>query len=509
MNVNVVLAAICSLITTSAAAQDAQPPTSVPTTQAATQPASQPTSRPTTSQAMQEQKREAEIKEELAGQTAREAESKLEEIREEQEQAEREAERAVFPQAAQKKLERLDFEAAHEQRRKELSALRLRYAKELRRAAEEKEAAETRRNEVAATLQSLDQLTPEQRTQKAEELESVADEPQQRAANLRSAADAEQAKESRYQKLQSELAAQLAELEAEPASEERDERMSRLRQAIAQAEQLIDNQRLVAYAIRDQAVAVQAVGDEYRREAEALRAANRRFWVEHAYILNIARILAVTIGIVLGINLLTWLVANAFSAVAARLRREAAIPGVKRARTIIYFARSIVKLLVWVFALVTIMAEFGISPGQSAGALGVIGLVLAGMFQQLVIDFVKGIDIAAGGHYFIGDFIQVAGESGHVLAIQVKYTVLRTPSGQILNIPNGQCIPSRRFPSGYVDNYVDTPVPGDVDVEQAKAALADVGRLLNERVEAVKQKPEFVSTSRDGSTIYILSLIHI
>ena len=323
------------------------------------------------------------------------------------------------------------------------------------------------------------------------------------------AADAERAKESHYQKLQSELAKQLAELEAEPSSKERDERMSRLRQAIAQAEQLIDNQRLVAYAIRDQTAAVQAIADEYRREAEALRAANRRFWVEHAYILNIARILAVTIGIVLGINLLSWLVAGTFSAVASRLRREGAIPGAKRARTLIYFARSIAKLLVWVFALVTIMAEFGISPGQSAGALGVIGLVLAGMFQQLVIDFVKGIDIAAGGHYFIGDFVEVAGEAGHVLAIQVKYTVLRTPSGQVLSIPNGKCIPSRRFPSGYVDNYVDTPVPADVDVEQAKAALADVGRLLNERVEAVKQKPEFVSTSRDGSTIYIRTLVRV
>ncbi|HUU95244.1 MAG TPA: mechanosensitive ion channel domain-containing protein [Phycisphaerae bacterium] len=509
MNANLAVAAICLLIATSTVAQEAQPPTSVPTAQAATQPTTQPTSRPTTSQAVQEQKREAEIKEELADETARQAESKLEEIREEQEQAEREAERAVFPRAAQAKLERLEFEEAYEERRKELSALRLRYAQELRHAAEEKEAAEARQHEAEATLAALDQLTPEQRTQKAEELESAARGPQQRADDLRSTADAERAKVSQYQKLQSELAEQLGELETELAAEQRDEQMAQLRRALAQAEQLIDNQRLVAYAIQDQAGAVRAISDEYRREAEALRAANRRFWVEHAYILNIARILAVTIGVVLGMNLLAWLVANVFSTVARRLRREAATAGIKRAQTLIYFVRSIAKLLVWVFALVTILTEFGISPGQSAGALGVIGLVLAGMFQQLVIDFVKGIDIAAGGHYFIGDFIEVAGSSGHVLAIQVKYTVLRTPSGQVLNIPNSKCIPSRRFPSGYVDNYVDTPVPADANVEQAKAVLCDVGRLLNERVEAVKQRPEFVSTSRDGSTIYIRTLVRV
>ena len=512
MYASIAVAAIGLLITTSTAAQDPPPPGDPPTqatSQTATQPATQPTSQPTTSQAVREQKREAEIKEELADETAREAESKLEEIREEQKQAEREAERAVFPQAAQAKLERLEFEEAYEERRKELSALRLRYAHELRRAAEEKEAAQKRKDEAEATLASLDQLTPEQRTQKAEELESAAGGPQQLADDLRSAADTEEAKVGRYQKLQAELAERLGEFEAEPPTEQRDEYVARLRRGLAQAEQIIDNQRLVAYAIRDQAGAVQTITDEYRREAEALRAANRRFWVEHAYIMNIAWILATVVGIILGINLLAWLAANVFSVVARRLRREAAAAGVKRAQTLIYFARSIVKLLVWVFAVVTILAEFGISPGQSAGALGVIGLVLAGMFQQLVVDFVKGIDIAAGGHYFIGDFIEVSGNSGHVLAIQVKYTVLRTPSGQVLNIPNSKCIPSRRFPSGYVDNYVDTPVPVDTDVKQAKAALDVVGRLLNERVEAVKQRPEFVSTSQDGSTIYIRTLVRV
>ncbi len=114
----------------SAAAQDVPPPgepSTQATSQTATQPATQPTSQPTTSQAVREQKREAEIKEELADETAREAEPKLEEIREEQEEVEREAERAVFPQAAQAKLERLEVEEAYEERQKELSALRLRY----------------------------------------------------------------------------------------------------------------------------------------------------------------------------------------------------------------------------------------------------------------------------------------------------------------------------------------------------------------------------------------------
>ncbi|MCZ6816195.1 MAG: hypothetical protein O7F76_05790 [Planctomycetota bacterium] len=51
--------------------------------------------------------------------------------------------------------------------------------------------------------------------------------------------------------------------------------------------------------------------------------------------------------------------------------------------------------------------------------------------------------------------------------------------------------PLPALPSGYEDNYVDTPVPADADVKQGKAALDEVGRMMNERLEAVKQRPLF------------------
>jgi hypothetical protein len=36
----------------------------------------------------------------------------------------------------------------------------------------------------------------------------------------------------------------------------------------------------------------------------------------------------------------------------------------------------------------------------------------------------------------------------------VKYTRIRSLSGQEFNIPNSRCVPSRRFPDGFVSNYV-------------------------------------------------------
>ena len=134
-----------------------------------------------------------------------------------------------------------------------------------------------------------------------------------------------------------------------------------------------------------------------------------------------------------------------FAVVNARTRRDISV---KRFKTLQGFAQSVLKIFVWIFALVTILNEFGVDPAKATGALGLIGLILAGMFQQIVIDFVKGIDIIAGRHYDVGDFVEVAGNFGHVVDFSAKYTRIRTASGEVISVPNSKCIPSRRFPDG-------------------------------------------------------------
>jgi len=165
---------------------------------------------------------------------------------------------------------------------------------------------------------------------------------------------------------------------------------------------------------------------------------------------------------------------------------------VKRVGTLLSFAGSIAKLFVWIFGIMAVLKEFGIDPSVSAGAIGLIGLILAGMFQQIVIDFVKGLDIIAGRHYNVGDFIEVNGKLGHVLDFSAKYTRIRTVSGQEFNIPNSQCVPSRRFPDGYVDNYVDISLKNSADEQRAVSAIGPVCEDLNQRIEPVRNIPTLV-----------------
>ncbi len=468
-------------------------------------PESKPASHPTTTQAAAQQRRQAAITAELAEKTRQQAEARLRRLEEEK----RRTQQAWFDTQARRKLARLELQTAIERRRRVLAELRTRYAEALAREASLREQFAALDQQCDQIEAKIEQLSREQRSDEAARLEARARELRAKAGPLRQQAAAERERVSEYQQLQQRLVRQRDELRAAPPGKRDAELLAVLDEAVEQTERLIDSQRLVTYALDDQAARLEEMATRCEQTAAGLRAANRRFWVRHAYLINIARILAVTVVATIAINI----VAAVIAAIAGRLARRSgsgrAVSGPKRVRTLVYFARSIAKLLLWVFAIVTILAEFGISPGQSAGALGVIGLVLAGMFQQLVVDFVKGIDIATGGHYFVGDFVEVGGRCGHVLDITAKYTILRAPSGQILHLPNSQCIPSRRFPAGFVDNYVDVPVPADADVHKASVALDDVGRLLNERIEAVRERPELVGEYRDEATVYLRARVRV
>jgi len=225
----------------------------------------------------------------------------------------------------------------------------------------------------------------------------------------------------------------------------------------------------------------------YQQVGQITVPTSQSFWQRNRAIINSIKIAMAVLGLSYAIKLAVWLIGRSLELID---RRAGGLRfSVRRATTVIGFAASILKLFLFVFGVVWILNEYKINPAVSTGAIGLIGLIMAGMFQQVVIDFVKGLDIVAGRHYDIGDFIQAGGAYGHVVDFNVKYTRLRTLSGQEFNLPNSQCIPSRRFPDGFVTNYVDLTFKSSEDEQEARKTLEPICRDLNERVEPVREAP--------------------
>ncbi len=165
----------------------------------------------------------------------------------------------------------------------------------------------------------------------------------------------------------------------------------------------------------------------------------------------------------------------------------------QRIETIIAFVRSVVYFaLVLMAGMYALRALFpGFDPATATGALSIVALVLTGMFRDVVVDVVKGLDILLGRHYGVGDYIRVGNFSGYVIDFQLKYTKLRTAAGEEVIINNAACIPSRRFREGWVTNFVDIDLVNPADKARARELIDALAEPLAELVEPVREKPTF------------------
>ncbi|MDR8393283.1 mechanosensitive ion channel family protein [Aliifodinibius sp. S!AR15-10] len=107
-------------------------------------------------------------------------------------------------------------------------------------------------------------------------------------------------------------------------------------------------------------------------------------------------------------------------------------------RTIINLLETVVGVLVVgigiVFALQILQLEDTVT-SILAGA-GIIGLAIGFAFQDIASNFISGVMLSVRHPFGIGDIIETNGFYGKVQKLNLRNTILKTPQGQIVYIPN-------------------------------------------------------------------------
>lgn len=107
-------------------------------------------------------------------------------------------------------------------------------------------------------------------------------------------------------------------------------------------------------------------------------------------------------------------------------------------KTIIHLLETIVGVMVigiGVFIALSILKLDGAVTSLLAGA-GIIGLALGFAFQDIASNFISGIILSIRHPFGIGDIIETNSYYGTVTKLNLRNTILRTPQGQTVYIPN-------------------------------------------------------------------------
>lgn len=107
-------------------------------------------------------------------------------------------------------------------------------------------------------------------------------------------------------------------------------------------------------------------------------------------------------------------------------------------KTIVNLLETVVGVMIigiGVFIALSILQLDGAVTSLLAGA-GIIGLALGFAFQDIASNFISGVILSIRHPFGIGDIIDTNGFYGTVEKLNLRNTIIKTPQGQIVYIPN-------------------------------------------------------------------------
>jgi small-conductance mechanosensitive channel len=156
----------------------------------------------------------------------------------------------------------------------------------------------------------------------------------------------------------------------------------------------------------------------------------------------------------------------------------------KRIETLTRVVRYVASVVIGALTIMLILAEIGISIAPILATAGVAGLAVGFGAQSLVKDYFTGFVMLIENQIRVGDLVEVAGKSGMVEEVTLRFIRLRDIDGSVHFVPNGVIATvtnrSREFSYAMIDIGV-----------AYKEQLDQVRQVIAEAAEAFRADPVF------------------
>ncbi|MDJ0844202.1 mechanosensitive ion channel family protein [Crocosphaera sp.] len=146
------------------------------------------------------------------------------------------------------------------------------------------------------------------------------------------------------------------------------------------------------------------------------------------------------------------------------------------------------KIVIYSLGVLIILQSIGIQITPLLTALGVGGVSLGLALQTPLANLISGVSIVMSGKVKPGDYISLpSGENGYVIDVELKYTVLKEITDNVLVIPNSKILSGSFKNFSLPDKMMVFPVTLDVaynsDLETVeKITLEVANNLLQEKI---------------------------
>jgi len=150
----------------------------------------------------------------------------------------------------------------------------------------------------------------------------------------------------------------------------------------------------------------------------------------------------------------------------------------KRMDTLETLGTNVIRLFVFLIALVMILGELDLDIGPAIAGLGVVGIAVGFGTQSIVRDYFTGALILIENQYSKGDVIRVAGVSGTVEDFSLRRTTIRDLDGVVHTVPNGEIQVASNLTRVWARINLDVTVAYGTDIDEATEVVNGVGKRM-------------------------------
>jgi small conductance mechanosensitive channel len=164
----------------------------------------------------------------------------------------------------------------------------------------------------------------------------------------------------------------------------------------------------------------------------------------------------------------------------------------RRTKTLGKLVHNLISYTVNFITILLILDQFGVNLGPLLAGAGVLGLAIGFGAQSLVKDVITGFFIIFEDQFAVGDVVQIDQFKGTVEEIGIRITRIKSWTGEVYIIPNGNIKQVTNFSVYNSLAVVDVGIAYEADLDKAAEVLTDTIERYYENNTKLAQKPEFL-----------------
>ncbi|MEH7414016.1 mechanosensitive ion channel family protein [Neobacillus drentensis] len=164
----------------------------------------------------------------------------------------------------------------------------------------------------------------------------------------------------------------------------------------------------------------------------------------------------------------------------------------RREATLSKLLDNILTYVVYFIAFMMILSVLGIDVKALIAGAGVVGLAVGFGAQSLVKDVISGFFIIFEDQFSVGDHVRIGQFEGNVQSIGLRTTKLKSWTGEVHILPNGNIMEVTNFSLNNSLAIIDVGIAYEEDLDKAEQVIKDLLDEMPEKYEELVRVPDFL-----------------